>query len=92
GSETFWRRHCHAIELTKTEPEKKIRKAHTCSRCKTIMYLGPEYSEYNHGWGFCIDRPKQVSKNEPPLPWPQLPGVFSEGKYFHPRAFLETVE
>ncbi|KAJ8596095.1 hypothetical protein M405DRAFT_782130 [Rhizopogon salebrosus TDB-379] len=92
GSETFWRRHCHAIELIKAEPGKKLRKAHTCSRCKTIMYPAPENSGYNHRRGFCADGAKQVSKNEPPPPWPQPPGVFSEGKHFHPRAFLETVK
>ncbi|KAG1774617.1 hypothetical protein EV702DRAFT_1047571 [Suillus placidus] len=94
GSETFWRRHCHVIELIKAESGlgKKIRKAHTCSRCKTIMYPGPENSGYNHRRGFCADGAKQVSKTEPPPPWPQPPGIFSEGKHFHPRAFLETVK
>ncbi|KAG1743758.1 uncharacterized protein EDB91DRAFT_1051073, partial [Suillus paluster] len=94
GSESFWRRHCHAIELIKAEPGlgKKIRKAHTCSRCKTIMYPGPENSGYNHRQGFCADGAKQVSKTEAPPPWPQPPGIFSEGKRFHPRAFLETVK
>ncbi|KIK31878.1 hypothetical protein CY34DRAFT_19478 [Suillus luteus UH-Slu-Lm8-n1] len=95
GSETFWRRHCHTVELiNKAESGlgKKIRKAHTCSRCKTIMYPGPENSGYNHRRGFCADGAKQVSKNEPPPPWPQPPGIFSEGKRFHPRTFLETVK
>ncbi|KAG2129220.1 uncharacterized protein EDB93DRAFT_1256346 [Suillus bovinus] len=77
SSEKFWRRHCHVIELIKTESGKKICKAHTCSRCKTIMYPNGA---------------KQVSQNEPPLPWPQPPGIFSDGKRFHPRAFLETVK
>ncbi|KAG2115631.1 hypothetical protein DEU56DRAFT_748514, partial [Suillus clintonianus] len=89
SSETFWRRHCHTIKLIKAEPGKK---AHTCSRCKTIMYPGPKNSGYNHRWGFCADGAKQVSKNEPPPPWPQPPGIFSEGKRFHPRAFLEIVK
>ncbi|KAG1766656.1 hypothetical protein EDD22DRAFT_773799, partial [Suillus occidentalis] len=92
GSETFWKRHCHIIELIKAEPGKKLRKAHTCSRCKTIMDPGPENSGYNHRHGFCTDGAKQVSKNEPPPPWPQPPGIFSEGKHFHPHAFLETVK
>ncbi|KAG2158792.1 uncharacterized protein EDB93DRAFT_1245361 [Suillus bovinus] len=35
---------------------------------------------------------KKVSKNEPPPPWPQPPGIFSEGKHFHPCAFLKTVK
>ncbi|KAG1777619.1 hypothetical protein EV702DRAFT_1196833 [Suillus placidus] len=93
GSETFWRRHCHAIELIKAEPGlgKKICKAHTCSRCKTIMYPSPENSGYNHRRGFCANSAKQVSKIELPPPWPQPPGIFSEGKHFHPRAFLKTV-
>ncbi|KAG1814114.1 hypothetical protein EV424DRAFT_1326182 [Suillus variegatus] len=92
GSETFWRRHCHVIELVKAEPGKKLRKAHTCSRCQTIMYPGPENSGYNHRHGFCADGAKKVSKNEPPSPWPQPPGIFSEGKRFHPCAFLETIK
>ncbi|KAG2097022.1 uncharacterized protein F5147DRAFT_816938, partial [Suillus discolor] len=81
GSETFWRRHCHVIELIKTESGKKIRKAHTCSHCKTNMYPGPENSGA-----------KQVSQTEPPPPWPQPPGIFSDGKCFHLCAFLETVK
>ncbi|KAG2038697.1 hypothetical protein BDR03DRAFT_810199, partial [Suillus americanus] len=92
GSETFWRRHCHVIELVKAEPGKKLRKAHTCSHCQTIMYPSPENSGYNHRRGFCADGAKQVSKNEPPPPWPQPPGNFSEGKHFHPHAFLETIK
>ncbi|OJA19280.1 hypothetical protein AZE42_04501 [Rhizopogon vesiculosus] len=44
GSETFWRLHCLAVELIKAEVEKKIRKAHMCSSCKTIMYPGLENS------------------------------------------------
>ncbi|KAG1779305.1 hypothetical protein EV702DRAFT_950579, partial [Suillus placidus] len=90
GSETFWRRHCHAIELIKAKsgPGKKghksfliyflfahtcfqIRKAHTCSHCRTIMYPSPENLGYNHRQGFCADGAKQVSKTEPPPPWPQ---------------------
>ncbi|KAG1728994.1 uncharacterized protein EDB91DRAFT_1005463, partial [Suillus paluster] len=63
----------------------------TCSRCKTIMYPVPN-SGYNHRQGFCADGAKQVSKTEAPPPWPQPPGIFSEGKRFHPRAFLETVK
>jgi len=67
-------------------------KAHMCSRCKTIMYPTPENSGYNHRRGFCTDGAKQVSKNEPLSPWPRPPGIFSEGKYFHLRTFLETVK
>ncbi|KAG1762811.1 hypothetical protein EDD22DRAFT_846785 [Suillus occidentalis] len=74
----FWKRHCHIIELVKAEPGKKLRKAHTCSRCKTIMYPGPE----NSG---CL-RTNHLH------PGHSLPGIFSEGKRFHPRAFLETVK
>jgi hypothetical protein len=42
--------------------------------------------------GFCADSTKQVSKNKPPPPWTQLPGIFSEGKRFHSHAFLKTVK
>ncbi|KAG0700040.1 hypothetical protein DFH29DRAFT_876907 [Suillus ampliporus] len=90
GSDTFWKRHCKAVKLIKAEAGKKLRKAHMCSRCKTIMYPTPENSEENHRRGFCTDGAKQVSKHKAPPPWPQPPGIFSEGKHFHPRAFLET--
>ncbi|OJA09370.1 hypothetical protein AZE42_08544 [Rhizopogon vesiculosus] len=57
------------------------------------MYPGPENSGYNHRQGYiCADGARQVSKNDLPPPWPQLPGIFSEGKHFHPCAFLETVK
>jgi hypothetical protein len=56
------------------------------------MYPGPENSGYNHRRGFCADGTKQVSKTEPPPPWPQPPGIFSEGKHFHLHTFLETVK
>ncbi|KAG1721189.1 hypothetical protein EDB19DRAFT_1646626, partial [Suillus lakei] len=62
------------------------------SHCKTIMYPAPENSEENHRRGFCADGAKQVSKCEAPPPWPQPPGIFSEGKHFHPHAFLKTVK
>ena len=58
----------------------------------TLQDPTPENSGYNHRRGFCTDGAKQVSKNEPPSPWLQPPGIFSEGKYFHPRTFLETVK
>ncbi|KAG1719705.1 uncharacterized protein EDB91DRAFT_1065370, partial [Suillus paluster] len=96
GSETFWRRYCHVIEHIKTESGKRVREslkpAHTCSRCRTVMYPGPENSGYNHRRGFCAEGAKQVSQNEPPPPWPQPPGIFSDGKRFHPSTFLETVK
>ncbi|KAG1849088.1 hypothetical protein C8R48DRAFT_563068, partial [Suillus tomentosus] len=92
GLEMFWRRHCHIIELVKAKLGKKLRKAHMCSRCQTIMYSSPENSGYNHRRSFCADGTKQVSKNEPPPPWPQPPGIVSEGKCCHPRAFLKTVK
>ncbi|KAG2159436.1 uncharacterized protein EDB93DRAFT_1061007, partial [Suillus bovinus] len=46
----------------------------------------------SHQWGFCADGAKQVSKNKLPPPRPQPLGIFSEGKHFHLRAFLETVK
>jgi hypothetical protein len=83
GLETFWKRHCHIIELIKAKPGKKVCKyfskflysftytlylqlckAHTCSHCQTIIYLGPENSGYNHRLSFCADGTKQVSKNK----------------------------
>ncbi|KAG1818937.1 hypothetical protein EV424DRAFT_1281572, partial [Suillus variegatus] len=48
----------------------------------------------NHKKGYCADGVKQSSKNTSeglPL-WPQPRGMFSEGRTFHPHAFLSTVQ
>ncbi|KAG2738529.1 hypothetical protein P692DRAFT_20758853, partial [Suillus brevipes Sb2] len=94
NSESFWRRHCSVVSLVKEEPGRKARKAQTCSRCLTIMYPGPENSPLNHKKGYCADGVKQSSKaaGEELPPWPQPRGIFSEGRTFHPHAFLLTVQ
>jgi len=71
---------------------KKPRKAQACSRCHTIMYPGPEGSPLNHRRGYCADGVKQTSKLEDLPPWPQPQGIFSDGRTFHPVAFLNTVK
>ncbi|KAG1797189.1 hypothetical protein EV424DRAFT_1333526 [Suillus variegatus] len=94
NNETFWRHHCSVVPLVKEERGKKPQKAQTCSRCQTIMYPGPENSPLNHKRGYCADGVKQVSKNssEDLPPWPQPQGLFSEGRTFHPHAFLLAVQ
>ncbi|KAG1720846.1 hypothetical protein EDB19DRAFT_1917696 [Suillus lakei] len=43
--------------------------------------------------GYCADGIKQVSKSGEDLPpWPQPQGLFSEGRTFHPHAFLTAVQ
>ncbi|KAG1841954.1 hypothetical protein F4604DRAFT_1597732 [Suillus subluteus] len=89
NSESFWRHHCSVVSLVKEESGKKM-----CSRCQTIMYLGPENSPLNHKKGYCADGVKQSSKTagEELPPWPQPRGIFSEGRTFHPHMFLSTVQ
>ncbi|KAG2043854.1 hypothetical protein BDR03DRAFT_807342, partial [Suillus americanus] len=97
-SELFWRHHCSVISLVKEEPGRKVslqaRKAQTCSRCQKIMYPGPENLPLNHKKGYCADGVKQSSKaaGEELPPWPQPPGIFSEGRIFHPHVFLSMVQ
>jgi len=86
-------KHCEAVQLVKVElGGKKPRKAQACSRCHTIMYPGPEGSPLNHRRGYCADGVKQTSKLEDLPPWPQPQGIFSDGRTFHPVAFLNTVK
>ncbi|KAG0692816.1 hypothetical protein DFH29DRAFT_1043843 [Suillus ampliporus] len=94
NGESFWRRHCSVVPLVKQELGKKPRKAQTCSRCQTIMYPGAENSPLNHKRSYCADGVKQVSKDhgEDLPPWPQPRGIFSEGRTFHPHAFLSAVQ
>ncbi|KAG1776098.1 hypothetical protein EV702DRAFT_1269133 [Suillus placidus] len=93
NNETFWRYHCSVVPLVKEERGKKPRKVQTCSRCQTIMYPGAENSPLNHKRGYCADGVKQVSKSGEDLPpWPQPQGLFSEGRTFHPHAFLTAVQ
>ncbi|KAG1765854.1 hypothetical protein EV702DRAFT_1151163 [Suillus placidus] len=93
NNETFWRYHCSVVPLVKEERGKKPQKAQTCSRCQTIMYPGAENSPLNHKRGYCADGVKQVSKSGEDLPpWPQPQGLFSEGRTFHPHAFLTAVQ
>lgn len=81
------------MQLSSSRPSLGRRIARpTCSRCKTIMYPGPENSGYNHRRGFCTGGAKQVSQTESPPPWAQPPGIFSDGKRFHLRAFFKTVK
>ncbi|GBE80636.1 hypothetical protein SCP_0303530 [Sparassis crispa] len=83
---------------------KTTRKANTCSRCKVIMYPGPEGSDINHKRSFCSDgvrqKPKKLEmlvdgkivKSVEDVPaWPQPSGIFSTGTHFNPHVFLATI-
>jgi hypothetical protein len=58
------------------------------------MYPGPSGSKENHRRNCCADGVKQqpTSPGEPLPPWPQPHGIFTDGQYFHPRAFLHCVQ
>ncbi|OJT04576.1 hypothetical protein TRAPUB_4846 [Trametes pubescens] len=109
GNEKFWREHCHAVALTKTDTTSSggpRRKVHTCSRCKRIMWAGPEGAQSNHKKGFCSDGVKQkppkfektlaggqkINALERLPPWPQPAGIFTSGTSFNARRFLEAVQ
>ncbi|KAH9010621.1 hypothetical protein EDB85DRAFT_2083308 [Lactarius pseudohatsudake] len=103
GTETFWREHCHAVQLLKGgqldgDRKGKTRKPASCPRCKRIMYPGPTKSPENHKRGYCSDGVRsKPPDNAPPgyLPlWPQPIGVFSSntwGTTFNPIPFLATL-
>lgn len=73
-----------------------------CKRCLCVMY--GHTPEENHKPGYCADgaprRPilNPVNNIETPdrspikeIPWPQPQGIFTNGKCFHPLAFLQTI-
>ncbi|KAH9952137.1 hypothetical protein B0H21DRAFT_684053 [Amylocystis lapponica] len=106
NSEDFWKKHCGAVQLIRSNgTETKKRKTNTCTRCKTIMWPGPEGANINHRKGYCSDgvpqKPKKVEKivgdksesifEELP-PWPQPHGIFAGGNQFSPGAFLDAVQ
>ncbi|KAH8997187.1 hypothetical protein EDB86DRAFT_933965 [Lactarius hatsudake] len=103
GTETFWREHCHAVQLLKEgqldgDRKGKTRKPASCPRCKRLMYPGPTKSPENHKRGYCSDGVRsKPPDNAPPgyLPlWPQPIGVFSSdawGTTFNPIPFLATL-
>ncbi|EIW64988.1 uncharacterized protein TRAVEDRAFT_159779 [Trametes versicolor FP-101664 SS1] len=108
----FWREHCHAVPLGKTQggskvngQSKKLRKNHTCARCKTIKYPGPEGSDLNHKKLYCSDGVRQAAQKvktligsqpvdvlEEPPPFPQPSEVFTNGTHFHPIRFISAVQ
>ncbi|KAH9939540.1 hypothetical protein B0H21DRAFT_698307, partial [Amylocystis lapponica] len=106
NSEDFWKKHCAAVQLLRTNSnETKKRKTNTCTRCKTIMWPGPEGANINHRKGYCSDgvpqKPKKVEKTvgdkteyifEELPPWPQPHGIFAGGNQFSPGAFLDAVQ
>ncbi|KAI0323780.1 hypothetical protein GY45DRAFT_1264040, partial [Cubamyces sp. BRFM 1775] len=108
NNESFWREHCHAVPLgtkiSTSEGTAKKRQNHTCNRCKTIMYPGPEGSPLNHKKLCCRDGVRQTGQKvskvlagqkvevvEEPPPFPQPAGVFMNGTHFYPRQFLRAV-
>ncbi|KAH9001850.1 hypothetical protein EDB86DRAFT_2801333, partial [Lactarius hatsudake] len=103
GTETFWREHCHAVQLLKEgQPDGnrkgKTRKPASCPRCKRLMYPGPTGSPENHKWGYCSDGVRSKPPDDAPPgylpPWPQPNGIFSSdagGETFNPIPFLATL-
>ena len=45
----------------------------------------------NHKLKHCAHGAQSKNEREPPPPFPQPPGVFSNGTEFHPLKFLETI-
>ncbi|KAE9405193.1 hypothetical protein BT96DRAFT_1015845 [Gymnopus androsaceus JB14] len=92
NSETFWKKHCLAVPLLKSDGNNlnavNKRKPQTCGRCQTIMYPCSQNSPENHKKGFCSDGVSQSSKN---IAWPQPPGIFAKGKQFDPLSFLRKM-
>ncbi|OBZ70680.1 hypothetical protein A0H81_09184 [Grifola frondosa] len=81
--------------------EDQKRKTHTCTRCKMVMYPGPEHSAANHKKLYCADGVRQkpkviertlngvVQKVIEELPeYPQPAGLFTHSTHFHPKIFL----
>ncbi|GBE81445.1 hypothetical protein SCP_0311740 [Sparassis crispa] len=107
NTEDFWKKHCSAVPgLVKSGKggDKTPRKTHTCSRCKTIMWPGPEGAGNNHKKSYCSDgvmqKPKTLQRmingslqdvTEHPPDWPQPRGIFTGGTHFNPAAFLAAV-
>ncbi|KAJ3744556.1 hypothetical protein EV360DRAFT_57566, partial [Lentinula raphanica] len=96
GSDTFWKKHCFAVSLSRASmaaesstSTRKTRKSATCARCQTIMYPGPSGSPENHKLGHCSDGVSQKLKS---IPWPQPSGIFlNKGKTFAPVKFLQIL-
>ncbi|OBZ68323.1 hypothetical protein A0H81_11830 [Grifola frondosa] len=105
GDEAFWKKHCVLVPLVKPEDGgDRKRKTHTCTRCKMVMYPGPERSAANHKKSYCADGVRQkpkvvertvndvVHKVVEELPeYPQPVGLFTHGTHFHPKIFLAYV-
>ncbi|KAJ6484175.1 hypothetical protein C8R45DRAFT_931628 [Mycena sanguinolenta] len=99
GSDSFWRRHCFAVGLVKSEEsdlrkkddKSSSRKVAACMRCHKVMYPGKTGSPENHKKGYCSDGFKQKTSAEESTLWPQPAGIFSTGSEFHPVSFLAAV-
>ncbi|OBZ70789.1 hypothetical protein A0H81_09131 [Grifola frondosa] len=96
GSETFWRKHCAVVSLSKSEaepsnPGEKKRKVQTCGRCRQVKYPGGVGSKGNHKKQYCSDGVKPKDGTDFSPEWPQPPGIFTSGAHFHPVAFLTTL-
>ncbi|GBE84646.1 hypothetical protein SCP_0606250 [Sparassis crispa] len=108
NTDDFWQKHCDAvpglIKNGKGESKTSARKTCICSRCKTIMWPGPEGMGNNHKKSYCSDgvmqKPRTITKmvggllqdvTKHPPDWPQLWGIFTNGTHFHPGPFLATI-
>ncbi|OBZ69972.1 hypothetical protein A0H81_10475 [Grifola frondosa] len=95
-SETFWRKHCAIVSLSKTEaepsnPGEKKCKVQTCGCCHQVKYPGGIGSKGNHKKQYCSDGVKPKDSTDISPDWPQPSGIFTGGSHFHPIVFLTTL-
>ncbi|KAJ7247360.1 hypothetical protein C8J57DRAFT_1241080 [Mycena rebaudengoi] len=100
GSTKFWEKHCNAVSLVNTESngepvpqDGSIANAikQTCTRCKTIKYLGPAGSPENHKKASCSDGFKPTLSGDAMPIWPLPSRIFTARTKFHPLVSLAQV-
>ena len=69
----------------------QARRPQTCHRCKTTKFSKGLGGDGNHKVASCADGAKIRHTSDPPPPFPQPNGVFSDGMYFHPNRFLAAL-
>ena len=83
----------HLIRLSSacTDLGTQPRKPQQCNRCHRKKYGNGIGGEGNHKKKYCDDGARTRDDSDSPPAWPQPAGVFSEGTYFHPLVFIETL-
>ena len=69
----------------------KVYAPQTCHRCHVLKHANGRNNPNNHKLKHCADGVQSKNVREPPPPFPQPPGVFSNGTEFHPIKFLEAL-